>query len=221
MGYTEAISSVVEKYGWGIFCLYLGYVFPKVVKEFYVHITSFESAFIYVCGTSALFDEDSINAQYGSFEGIQCSISRNDCYTIDRVLLKTQCKIWYNFLKTRLIPYTHNTTISKDQLLLLHSIIMGRKISVGNIIFREIHCCAQKNASRLNFPSLIIALYQRVKVALSPNEDRLPNKGAITMHIVQKLAGEEMPRQTGMPLYSPPWTTSAVPQLPILILSSK
>ncbi|XP_012472418.1 uncharacterized protein LOC105789591 [Gossypium raimondii] len=66
---TKAISSVVKKYGWGIFCRHPGDVFPKVVKEFYAHVTSSNSAFIYVRGASVLFDEDSINAQYGLFEG--------------------------------------------------------------------------------------------------------------------------------------------------------
>ncbi|XP_016704202.1 uncharacterized protein [Gossypium hirsutum] len=69
MGYTEAISSIVEKHGWGIFCLHPDDVLPKVVKEFYAHITSFDNAFIYMRGASVLFDEDSINAQYGLSKG--------------------------------------------------------------------------------------------------------------------------------------------------------
>ncbi|KAK5836150.1 hypothetical protein PVK06_011906 [Gossypium arboreum] len=48
-----------------------------------------------------------------------------------------------------------------------------------------------------------------VKVPLSSNEDHLPNKGAITKLIVQKISGEEMPMQTSTPPSSPPKTTSA------------
>ncbi|KAH1097696.1 hypothetical protein J1N35_014617, partial [Gossypium stocksii] len=65
IGYIEAISSVVEKHGWGISCLHPNGVFLKVLKEFYAHITSPDNAFIYVRGASILFDEESINAQYG------------------------------------------------------------------------------------------------------------------------------------------------------------
>ncbi|KAH1073320.1 hypothetical protein J1N35_025648 [Gossypium stocksii] len=171
MGYTEVVSSVVEKHGWGIFYLHPYDVLSKVVKEFYAHITSLNNAFIYVCCALVLFDKDSINAQYGlskgpdehadfvkamspeclvqvlvdvCIEGTQWSISRINCDTIDRISLKPQCKIWYHFLKTHLIPSTPNATICKDRLLLLHSIIVGRKINVGKIIFCEIRRCAQR-----------------------------------------------------------------------------
>ncbi|KAA3484553.1 hypothetical protein EPI10_006629 [Gossypium australe] len=40
MGYSEAISSVMEKYGWQIFCLHLDDVLTRVVKEFYAHLIS-------------------------------------------------------------------------------------------------------------------------------------------------------------------------------------
>ncbi|KAL1102262.1 hypothetical protein V6Z11_D05G351500 [Gossypium hirsutum] len=114
MGYTEVLSLVVKKHGWGIFCLNPDDVLPKIVKEFYAQITSPDNAFIYVRGASVLFDKDSINAQDGlskcpdehayfvktmslehlaqvlidvCVEGTQWSISRNDWYTIDRISL--------------------------------------------------------------------------------------------------------------------------------------
>ncbi|XP_016681318.1 uncharacterized protein [Gossypium hirsutum] len=68
--YGPAISSIVEKHGWQILCLHLDDVLTKVVKEFYAHLTSPENAFIYVHGVLVLFDEDSINEQYGLPEGI-------------------------------------------------------------------------------------------------------------------------------------------------------
>ncbi|KAL1078616.1 hypothetical protein V6Z11_D10G170500 [Gossypium hirsutum] len=190
-GVYRGISSVVEKHEWGIFYLYPNDFFLKVVKEFYAYITSLDNAFVYVHGASVPFDKDSINAQYGLFEGpdehadfvktmsrecLTQLILRNDCYTVDRVLLKPQCKICYHFLKTCLIHSAHNATISNDRLLLVLFIMVGQKINVGNIVFLEIYFCAQNNVGTLNFPSLITALCQRVKVPLSPNEDHLPNK---------------------------------------------
>ncbi|KAH1107048.1 hypothetical protein J1N35_010816 [Gossypium stocksii] len=62
MGYTEAISSAVEKHGWQLFCHHPDDVLTKVVKEFYAHLTSLDDTFIYVHGASVLFDEYSINA---------------------------------------------------------------------------------------------------------------------------------------------------------------
>ncbi|KAH1046652.1 hypothetical protein J1N35_037436 [Gossypium stocksii] len=86
-------------------------VFPKVVKEFYAHLNSPKNAFIYVRGSLVLFDTNSINTQYGLSDGLdeniylvktitteklkhmltdvcvkstKWTVSRNDCYTIDR-----------------------------------------------------------------------------------------------------------------------------------------
>ncbi|KAH1072964.1 hypothetical protein J1N35_025292 [Gossypium stocksii] len=47
-------------------------------------------------------------------EGTKWTVSRNDCYTIDRVTLKPDCRVWYHFLKNLLIPSNHNSTILKE-----------------------------------------------------------------------------------------------------------
>ncbi|KAH1114094.1 hypothetical protein J1N35_007472 [Gossypium stocksii] len=110
-GYSKAISSVVKKHRWQIFYLYPDDVLTKVVPEFYAHLTSPKNAFIYVPSVSVLFNEDSINVQYGlpedpdehsqfiktitteglnqvltglCVEGMTWTISQNNCYTIDR-----------------------------------------------------------------------------------------------------------------------------------------
>jgi len=152
-----------------------------VVKKFHAHLSSPQNAFIYMQSASVLFNVNSINAKYKLSDGpdkhtdfdktikveklnnlptdfcvedTKWTISKNDCYTINRVTLKPQFRVWYHFLKNHFIPSTHNSTISKDCLLLLHSIMVGRKISVGNIIFREVYRCAQKNTGTLNFSLL-------------------------------------------------------------------
>lgn len=134
-----------------------------------------------------LFDKYSINAQYGLTDvqdkythlattitmdglnqvlqdlcitGTKWTLSRQDYYTVERASLKPSCRVWYHFLKSRLSPFTHNSTILKERMLLLYSIMMGRNIDMGKIIFKEIHMCAQKNVGSLNFPSLIAALFQ-------------------------------------------------------------
>ncbi|KAK5812582.1 hypothetical protein PVK06_028017 [Gossypium arboreum] len=181
--YTEAISLVVEKHGLGIFYLYPDDVFPKVVKDFYAHITSLDNAFIYVSGTSVLFDEDLINAQYGLSEGPNKHA---------------------DFVKT----------VSPERLAQVLTDVcveVGQKINVGKIIFLEIHRCAQKYAGRLNFPSLITVLCQKVKLLWSQNENHLPKKWAITTHNAQKLACEEMTRQTATPPSSPSRVASITP----------
>ncbi|KAH1082784.1 hypothetical protein J1N35_022545 [Gossypium stocksii] len=70
MGYTKAISSVVEKHGWQLFCLHPDDVLTKVLKEFYAHLTSPDNVVIYIRGVSVLFNEYSINTQYGLHKGL-------------------------------------------------------------------------------------------------------------------------------------------------------
>lgn len=120
LGYDESISSIVDKHGWQIFCLHLEDVLTKVVCEFYAHITSPNNVFIYVPGASVLFDEYSINSQYDLSDvqdehtqftatitadclnqvlqdlcvtGSKWTVSRQDCYTVERASLKPNCRV--------------------------------------------------------------------------------------------------------------------------------
>ncbi|KAK5840169.1 hypothetical protein PVK06_009052 [Gossypium arboreum] len=190
MRYETSISSVVEKHGWKIFCLHTKDILTKLVHEFYAHIASPKNAFIYIREVSVLFDEDNINAQYG-LSDVQDMHSQLATTITPKGL--TQVLIWYHFLKTHLIHSTHNSTVSKERMLLPHSIMMGSRINGGNIIFNEVHHSTQKNARSLNFPSLITALYQCINVQVQPREDITPNKGAITRVIVAKISVEVLP----------------------------
>ncbi|KAH1082619.1 hypothetical protein J1N35_022380 [Gossypium stocksii] len=233
-GYTHNISKRP-------FCLEKDDVLTKVVRDFYAHLTSPNNAFIYVWGASVLFDEYSINAQYGLFDvhdehtqfsaritmddlnqvlqdlcvvGTKWTMSRHDCYTVKTASLKPNCRVWYYLFKTRLILSTYNSTISKEQMLLLHSIIKGRKINMGKIIFKEVHRCTQKNAGSLNFPSLIATMCQRVNVSIQANEDVNPNKGAITKQIVVKFSKEDLPRHPPPGSASTSFTSTCATTIP-------
>lgn len=53
---------------------------------------------------------------------------------INRIDLKPITKVWVKFLKSRLIPTTHTTTVSQDRLVLLYVIVRGLPIDVGAIM---------------------------------------------------------------------------------------
>ncbi|KAL1126299.1 hypothetical protein V6Z11_A13G103900 [Gossypium hirsutum] len=110
----------------------------------------------------------------------------NEMEGFRRNSLKPICTVWYHFLKSRLMLSTHNSTVFKEQILLLHLIIMRRKLNISKVIFHEEHWCAKKNAGSLNFPSLIISLYRMAKVLLNANEDVSSNKGGISRSICAK-----------------------------------
>ncbi|KAK5812432.1 hypothetical protein PVK06_027862 [Gossypium arboreum] len=108
--------------------------------------------------------------------------------------------------------YPDDVLTKVECMLLLHSIMIGRKINVGKTIFREVHHCAQKNVGTLNFTSLITTLCQRINVPFQENEDKIPNKGAITKKITMRFSGEKEPRHPGSPsTSSPPTSTHATP----------
>ncbi|KAH1063842.1 hypothetical protein J1N35_028829, partial [Gossypium stocksii] len=48
IGYDEFVSSIVEKHGWNIFCLHYKDILGKIFREFYAHVNSLYSPFIYI-----------------------------------------------------------------------------------------------------------------------------------------------------------------------------
>ena len=57
---------------------------------------------------------------------------------VNRIDLKHIAKVWVKFLKSRLMPTTHTTTVSQERLVLLYVIIRGLPIDVGSIIAKAI-----------------------------------------------------------------------------------
>ena len=92
-------------------------------------------------------------------------------------------------MKSKLLPTTHNTTVSVPRMLLLHSIIVGRQIDVGRIIHEQAHACLQRQTSPLLFPNLITALCRKKKVPESPNDEILPGISGITKAKLPKFLG--------------------------------
>ena len=82
----------------------------------------------------------------------------NGVFMCSRPALRPIPKTWYHFIRTRLIPTTHVETVNKARLVLLHCIIEGMKVNVGQIIQREISAYSCKPKGCLFFPSLIYEL---------------------------------------------------------------
>ncbi|KAE8688370.1 1-deoxy-D-xylulose 5-phosphate synthase family protein [Hibiscus syriacus] len=78
------------------------------------------------------------------------------------------------------MPMSHNTTVLVKRLMLLHSIIYGRKIDIGELIFEQIHECPKRNRGNLLFPNLITALCKKNKVPEEPFEDFNKSNEGIT-----------------------------------------
>jgi hypothetical protein len=55
-------------------------------------------------------------------------------WSVKRMSLKPVMGFWYQFLKHSILPTTHNETINKAMLVLLHCITCMQHVNVGRII---------------------------------------------------------------------------------------
>ncbi|GMN61146.1 hypothetical protein TIFTF001_030242 [Ficus carica] len=160
--YEDFVHSVITKHKWRQFCAHPADAVVPVepinddtINQFY-----------------GLDDED-LHTEYAanaSADWLDCAlekvcvagttwnVSTQGKLTVPRANLTPQCKVWYHFLKTRLMPSTHIQTVSKGCIILFDSIISGQPIDVGKIIFQELGAYVAKKCDSLWFPSLITSL---------------------------------------------------------------
>ncbi|KAH9680288.1 hypothetical protein KPL71_026499 [Citrus sinensis] len=79
---------------------------------------------------------------------------------VNRIDLKPIAKVWVKFLKSRLMPTTHTTTVSQEKLVLLYVIVRGLPIDVVS------------------------------GVRLNARDEHVKNDGAFTARTIERVAGE-------------------------------
>ena len=111
---------------------------------------------------------------------------------VNMIDLKPIAKVWVKFLKSRLMPTSHTTTVSQERLVLLYVIVRRLPIDVGSIIEKEIRDCAIKThkAIALLFPSLITSICVVSGVRLNVKDEYVKNDGALTARTIERIAGE-------------------------------
>ncbi|GMN27767.1 hypothetical protein TIFTF001_050488 [Ficus carica] len=207
MGYEDYVHSVVTKHNWKQFCTQPANAEVPVVREFYAHHAGEGQRSVYVRGVQVPIVDYAINRIYGlddvedlhqeyaakaSGDWLDCAlenvcvpgttwtVSAKGKLTVPRASLTPQCKVWYHFLKTCLMPSTHVQTVSKGCIILLDSIISGWPIDVGAIIFQSLRTCATKKCGSLQFPSLITSLYANSDVPMFDTEERCTKNGVFS-----------------------------------------
>ncbi|KAK8635167.1 hypothetical protein V6N13_023044 [Hibiscus sabdariffa] len=78
--------------------------------------------------------------------------------------LLPEAKLWNTFVKRNLMPTSHNQTVDRTRLVLIHVILTGYRFNVGDVIAREISAACQNEKGILAFPCIISALCRRVAV---------------------------------------------------------
>ncbi|KAK8565370.1 hypothetical protein V6N12_058933 [Hibiscus sabdariffa] len=84
--------------------------------------------------------------------------------------LLPEAKLWNTFVKRNLMPTSHNQTVDRTRLVLIHVILTGYKFNVGEVIAREISAACQNDKGILAFPCIISALCRRAVVPTSPSD---------------------------------------------------
>ncbi|KAK8663284.1 hypothetical protein V6N13_083107 [Hibiscus sabdariffa] len=84
--------------------------------------------------------------------------------SVSRLSLLPEVKLWNTFVKLNLMPTSHNQTVDRTRLLLIHTIMTGYRVNVGEILANELvaHCANDKGI--LAFPCLVSDLCRRAAV---------------------------------------------------------
>ncbi|KAK9010291.1 hypothetical protein V6N11_036802 [Hibiscus sabdariffa] len=87
-----------------------------------------------------------------------------------------EAKLWNTFVKRNLMPTSHNQTVDRTRLLLIHTILTGYRINIGEILAKELAAACANDKGILAFPCLISALCRRAAVPTSPGDKYQPEK---------------------------------------------
>ncbi|KAK8975567.1 hypothetical protein V6N11_055715 [Hibiscus sabdariffa] len=86
--------------------------------------------------------------------------------SVSRLSLLPETKLWNTFVKRNLMPTSHNQTVDRTRLLLIHTIMTGFRVNVGEILANELaaHCANDKGI--LASPCLVSNLCRRANVPM-------------------------------------------------------
>ncbi|KAK8583418.1 hypothetical protein V6N13_022124 [Hibiscus sabdariffa] len=89
---------------------------------------------------------------------------------VSRLSLRPKAKLWNTFVKWNIMPTSHNQTVDITRLLLIHTIITGYRVHIGEILAKELAAACANDKGILAFPCLISALCRRAAVPTSQGD---------------------------------------------------
>jgi len=123
---------------------------PKAINQLF-HLHSVEYATFNEMVLAPSDNQLEMSLKMVAIEGTRWQLSRGEVRTIIAAVLNPEAKVLVAFVKTNLLPITHDNTLLADRVLLVYAIIKNLSIDVGKIVK-----CACKKVGRLFFPQLII-----------------------------------------------------------------
>lgn len=93
-------------------------------------------------------------------------------YNMKSSFLTPEAHTWHQFITCSLFPTSHTSSIKKERMLAIDSILNEANIDIGRIIAHNILRCKNKNAGSLFFPSLVTKLCIKAEVPIERNDER-------------------------------------------------
>ncbi|KAK8600530.1 hypothetical protein V6N12_050383 [Hibiscus sabdariffa] len=103
-------------------------------------------------------------------EGTAWNTTGRNPHSVSRPSLQPEAKLWNKFVKRNIMPTSHNQTVDRTRLLLIHTIITGYRVNVGEILAKELAAACTNDKGILAFPCLISALCRGAAVPTSPSD---------------------------------------------------
>ncbi|EXB93492.1 hypothetical protein L484_006967 [Morus notabilis] len=168
-GYPSFIHSVIAAHTWHSFChnppaatvqlaINSLYDLPDVED----HFNSFADS----------LNEDQLDEVINELcvEGTEWWRATRGSMTFPKECLQPGPKIWYHFLRFRLMPSSHYRLVHKERAILLYCMMKGRPLNVGRMIRQQVGVCAGRKNGGLWFPSLITQLCIAHGVSIEEHE---------------------------------------------------
>ncbi|KAK9031558.1 hypothetical protein V6N11_055854 [Hibiscus sabdariffa] len=137
---------------------------PDIEPSFYVMLGGFEE------------EDFELIKDYLCEEGTSWNTTGRNPHSVSRLSLRPEAKLWNTFVKRNIMPTSNNQTIDRTRLLLIHTIMMGYRINVGEILAKELASACANDKGILAFPCLVSALCRRAAVPTSQGDKFQPEK---------------------------------------------
>lgn len=98
------------------------------------------------------------------------------------------------------MPTTHDSSVTKEKVLLLACLMEGRSIDIGQLIHREIAQCTTKRMCHLFFLNLISKLCMKSNALVVQDEEVLTEKRLIDKPLLDMLMCYELSRRSVIPI---------------------
>ncbi|KAK8557130.1 hypothetical protein V6N13_035234 [Hibiscus sabdariffa] len=134
--------------------------------------------------------------------------------SVSRPSLRPEVKLWNTFVKRNIMPTSHNQTVDRTRLLLIHTILTGYRINVGEILAKELAAACANDKGILAFPCLVSALCRRAAVPTSPGDKYQPEKTGWTRATYMRKMDVADATPINMAMPTPPASPTATAAAP-------